>query len=439
MPHKRKPRTVHRKFDVWTWYAVALAFAITTSVALTSILSGIALLWTFFHWSEWRQAMRANMGHPVFRAILVFLLILLAGVPIALVHGYSPWETLAKHTSFILFFCLVGLLHRPQRRRGLLLGFGIGMGLAMLLSEAAAVLGVPILHADPAVELSPILSHTDHNIFLGLAAFALSSFLFKTEQSNAAKWLGWGLVSLASIDILLLVHGRGGQIAFIALVLFFLATMLRSWTQKVLLASLFLCIVGAIALYGDSALNIGLRQADKDIASYQKGHTQTSVGFRIQFVKSTLTYILDRQPILGGGTGSFKEGYAEYQKLHPGMAPPFAQPHNDYLFYWAENGLPGLFGLIGIYASMFYFGRRRRNLQGLWLAALALAWSITGLAGAMMLDHSSSFAFAVLLSVLLAGDLPFSVSGCRDKQRPVIFNGPNAQPFKANGTQTANE
>lgn len=292
------------------------------------------------------------------------------------------------------------------------MGFTLGITLSLMLSFASAISGVPILHADPAVELSPILSHTDHNIFLGLTAFALATLLLKCDLSQTKKWLGWGIVSLASIDILLLVHGRGGQVAFIALVLFFLAFMLRSWIVKAILASLFILTVGTFALYGNTALNKGLRDVDNDISSYQKGHTQTSVGFRIKYVKSTISYIFDQHPIIGGGTGSLKEGYSKYQKLHPEMEPPFPHPHNDYLFYWAENGLPGLFGLIGIYASMFYFGLRQKTLQGLWLAALSMTWSITGLAGGMMLDHSSSFAFAVLLSVLLAGDLPFA-----DEQR----------------------
>jgi O-antigen ligase len=403
-------KDLFRNFDGWAWYAFAFGLALTTSTALTSIMASISLIWFATHFREWRSAIAERSGQPVFKAMLVFLAILMLGVLVSFAHGYSPWEILGKHTKFMVFFILIGLLRTTERRRGAFLGFGFGMVLSMLLSLIAAGFRVTIFHAVPGGELSPFLNHTEHNVFLSLAVFGLSTLLVYCRPPRPLAWLGWLIAALSFIDIIFLVQGRTGQIMFVLLALSFLATMLRTAAQKLAAVAIFCAAVGIAALSGHSALNHGLGAAKQDLTEYKTGQTDTSVGFRMQFAKSIIHLIKDRHPLIGNGTGGFREAYADYYKTHPELEPPFPNPHDDYLFYWAENGLIGVAALVGIYLSMFYFAWRERRLHGMWMAALALSWCVPGTANSVMLDHVSGYTFVVLLAALVAGPLPFSAA-----------------------------
>jgi O-antigen ligase len=399
-----------KNFDSWAWYALAFTFALTTSTALTSILAFGALLWGVTHPLEWWNAVKSRWNYPVFVAVLIFFVILLAGVLISLVHGYSPWQILGKHTKFIVFFILVGMLHTTERRQAVFLGFGIGMTVSLLISVLAATLGIQIAHAIPGGELSPFLNHTEHNIFLSLAIFGFASLFAASPKQKTVQLASWLLFVLSFIDVIVLIQGRTGQIVFMMLTLFFILTILRTSTYRIVAATLFIAAIIVSAIYGQSALTKGVVAAKQDIGEYHKGQegvTATSVGFRMNASKSTFSMILDTHPIIGNGTGGFKEGYELFFKTHPRIEPPFANPHNDYLFYWAENGIFGLAALIWIYLSMFYSAIKRRGVYGSWLAALALAWCIPSIGNSVMLDHTSGYAFITLLAALIAGPIPF--------------------------------
>lgn len=398
-----------KNYDGWAWYAFIFGLALTTSTALTSIMATISLIWLAINFREWRTFVAERRRQPVFVAMTIFLAILALGVPVAFAHGYSPWEIVGKHTKFIVFFVLIGLLHKDERRQGAFLGFGFGMILSMLISVLAQVSGIQILHAVPGTgELAPFLNHTEHNVFLSLVTFGLATWLAARNVTGSKRWLGSLLVLLAFVDIMLLVRGRTGQIIFVILAMVFFFTIIRSRTKTALAAILFVTLVGASAFYGHSALNLGLKQARQDIGEYKQGDTDTSVGFRVNALKSTLALIRDTHPIIGNGTGAFEKSYADYFKSHPTLEPPFANPHDDYIFYWAENGIFGVLALIGIYLSMFYSALKERGLHGIWLAALALAWSVPGTANSVMLDHVSGYTFVFLLAALVAGPLPFN-------------------------------
>lgn len=402
-------KDLFRNFDGWAWYAFAFGLALTTSTALTSIMASISLIWFATHFREWRGAVSERRQDPVFKAMLAFLAILMLGVFVSFAHGYSPWEILGKHTKFMVFFVLIGLLQKTERRQAAFLGFAFGMLLSMFLSVLSQVIGIQIFHAVPGTgELAPFLNHTEHNVFLSLVTLGLVTLLAAQRPRGILAWLGWLTVALAFVDIIFLIRGRTGQIVLVILAMLLFATLLRSKLLKVAATLGFLAAVGLAALYGHSALNQGLKLATHDVSEYKEGQTDTSVGFRMNALKSTLALIRDTHPIIGNGTGAFRESYENYYKTHPTIEPPFANPHDDYIFYWAENGIFGLLALIGVYLSMFYSAVKERGLHGIWLAGLALAWCVPSTANSVMLDHVSGYTFVVLLAALVAGPLPFN-------------------------------
>jgi O-antigen ligase len=394
-----------KNYDGWAWYAFMLGFALPISTALTSIMAAVAIIWAATHPRACLDGWIEHRHEPVFLAVLFFLIVVVAGVPIALAHGYYPWKILGKHIQLILFFLLLGLLRAPERRQAVFMGFGVAMLISLLASLFAAGTGLQFLQVTPG-DYNVFLNHSEHNVFLSLACLGLASLIVQRTRQERGYWLGWLLVGLAGYDIMSLVVGRTGQIVFLLLVSLFLLVSLRRWARVFALAGL-VTVVALAALTGQSAIHRGIEKADQDVAAYSQGRAETSVGLRLAMHENAWQLIKAR-PLLGYGTGGYFPAYAAYTKAHGTETSITTNPHSDYLFHWVENGLPGLLAVVGLYLAMTWTAWRKAGLHGLWLAALTLAWAIPSLANSVLLDHTSGFAFTTLLAALLAGPLPFS-------------------------------
>jgi O-antigen ligase len=394
-----------KQFDGWSWYALAFGFALQTSTALTSILSAGVLVWAFSHPRHCLAAWSGLKSEPIFRAMLFLSGAILLGVPVALLHGYSPWAMLGKHLTFLFFFLSLGLFQKPERCRAVFIGFGFGALLALSTSLFSAASGIPFLNV-AAPDFNTFRNHTEHNIFLGLAAFGLATLLLRNSGRSWLDWLGWTLIWLAIFDILHLVHGRTGQIVLAALLVIIVAHAVKR--RRYIVAAI-TCSVALLSILPSSpghqsAVSAGIQAARQDISSYKTGHTETPVGYRIDYFDTTVKLIRER-PILGYGTGGFAPAYADFIKIHDPAQQATHNPHNDYLFYWTESGLPGVLAVVFLYLAMAYTTWRSGGTVGLWLLALTVAWAMPGLANSVLLDHASSFVFATMLSALLAGSV----------------------------------
>jgi len=402
--------SLFKNFDGWSWYALALGVALQTSTALTSVLSVGALLWAIRHPCDILTAWRDLKIEPIFRAMLFLLGVILLGVPVALLNGYAPWPMLGKHIPLLFFFIVLGLFLKPERRWAVFIGFGIGALLVLTTSLFSAASGLALFNSTPD-DFNTFRNHTEHNIFLGLTVFGLATLLLRNGGRSGLDWLGWAMIWLAIFDILHLVHGRTGQILLAPLLAAIVAYAIkrRRFTVAALTCCFGLLSILPSILGHQSAVTSGIKAAEQDISSYQTGHAETSVGYRIDYFDTTVKLIQER-PILGYGTGGFAPAYADYIKTHTLVQQTTHNPHNDYLFYWTENGLPGFLAVIFLYLAMTYTAWRIGGLHGLWLSALTLAWAVPSLANSVLLDHASSFVFATLLAALIAGPLPLNAS-----------------------------
>jgi len=394
-------------FDRWSWYLFLFGVAVQTSTAATSVLAGGAILWCLWHRQECLLACADRSVRPIVLAIGLLGAAILFGVTVALANGISPWLMLGKHLPFLFFFLVLGLFQTPERRLALLLGFSLGAAFALLTSLYSAALGTPILSGNPD-DFNTFRKHIEHNIFLGLAALFLGEGLLIRSRPDRWEWLGWLMFWLATFDILHLVQGRTGQIVFALVLAWVIGHALRRKRWLVAALTVVVTVVSVLPSgFGHkSALESGIEMAQRDVSSYQEGRAKTSVAYRLDFAKTSWQLVRER-PLVGYGTGAFVPAYAEYVKLHDPIQEPTHNPHNDYLFYWIESGLPGLVAVIALYAVALIGAWRIGGLRGTCLGALVLAWAISGLANSMLLDHPTSFAFVALLAALASGPLPF--------------------------------
>jgi len=393
--------------DRWSWYLLLFGIAVQTSTAATSVLAGGAILWCFAHRQECLLACSDCAVRPIVLAVCLLCAAVLLGVPNALANGISPWLMLVKHLPFLFFFLVLGLFQTPERRMALLLGFLLGAAFALVTSLYSATMGTPILSGSPN-DFNTFRTHTEHNIFLGLAALFLAEGLLIRSRPDRWEALGWLVVWLATFDILHLVQGRTGQVVFALVLAWVIAGALRR-KRWLVAASMVAVTVAAVLPSGfghKSALESGIKMAQQDISTYQEGRAKTSVAYRLDFARTSWELVRQR-PVIGYGTGAFVPTYAEYVKLHDPIQEPTHNPHNDYLFYWIESGVLGVVAVLAVYAVALIGAWRIGGLRGISLGAVVLAWAISGLANSMLLDHPTSFAFVVLLAALASGPLPF--------------------------------
>ncbi len=395
--------TTVSRFGGWSWYALGFAFVLPLSTALTSVLSLGALIWALMHPAACLESWKQARKQPIFLAMLFLSLVVLVGIPIALAHGYDPWPMLGKHSRYAMFFLMLPFFQNPAHRQAFYIGFGLGALLTLLTSLFVSATGIPLLHAAARFDSATFRNHTEHNLFLGLAAFGLASWLLRSSAKPTLRWLGWLLVALSAADILLLVGGRTAQGTFLLLALLLLFTTLRARARATMW--LFLAIAGlaaAVVLNPESAVQQGVHNVSSDIQSYQEGQVETSVGYRVEFWQVTWRMIKREHPWLGQGTGGFSEAYRQEAEAHGSLTSPTANPHNDYLFYWAEHGVGGALAVIFLYLAMLRSARSTQSLESLWMAALAIAYGVGSLANSYLLDHSTCFVFFTLLAALTA-------------------------------------
>src|SRR5206468_1120282 len=133
-------------------------------------------------------------------------------------------------------------------------------------------------------------------------------FAWRAESRNL-RWFWAVLAALAAFDVLFLVQGRTGYFVLAVLVVLFLFERLR-W--KGLAAA---ALVVAMGFGGAYELSDSFRSRILKIGSeaqqWKPGvATETSVGYRLEFSRNTLS-IIEQHPWLGVGTGGFAQAYAE--------------------------------------------------------------------------------------------------------------------------------
>lgn len=387
----------------WPLFALLFAFVLPLSTALTNILSAGILIWGGLHWRDCLATWREMKRQPVFIAMLAFLIVVLLGGLVALFNGINPADTLGKHRKFLLFFILLALFRDERTRLMAFVGFGLGEFLSLATSLYAAWSGHLFLNAVTG-DYCTFRTHTYHNIFLVLGTFGLGTWLLTQPGKRATTWLGWLLVAMALYDILFLVRGRTGLLVLVLMA----GLLLRGLDRRIRLAATAIAAAGliGIALNESSTINIGITTILSDLINYQNGIRVTSTGYRIDFVIGTWEFIREA-PILGHGTGSFEHTYTQFIADRRLLLSPTTNPHNEYLFFWGENGLAGLLSVIGLYGTVLYTGWHRAKwhiprLYGLWISGLGLAYAVTSLGNSFLLDNSSGHIFITLLAALLA-------------------------------------
>ena len=237
-------------------------------------------------------------------------------------------------------------------------------------------------------------------IFLGIAAAV--SLLYSLHEDNRTRKIIYGVMYIyISIAVLFFAKTRSGHVALIALSMLAIAMNFKFRRNNLILPAIFILLL-AFSWQSSTLFKDRTTRLVNDLIVFSKGGTPSFEAARLEFFVHTGEMISEK-PIIGHGVGSWR---AQYPDRATGLiTAEMSAPHNDYLLYWAELGIPGLMALGWIWITLIRAGRSLHNLQGQILITLSVATIIGGLTNTILRDWRFGVPIMILMAAGLAGVL----------------------------------
>lgn len=160
-------------------------------------------------------------------------------------------------------------------------------------------------------------------------------------------WFLWFTIIIMSLNVIFVMQGRTGYLVFLTIVSI---EALRKFNNKMRWVAIFSPIMLATIFYISSpifAKRVAQIQSNTQAYIVSGAVANSSEGQRLDMWAHTLLGIV-KKPILGYGVGSLPEVYV----AGGGTAQHVSQPHQQYLFWWAEFGFIGLMIMFGFFFSL---------------------------------------------------------------------------------------
>ncbi|MCL7487665.1 MAG: O-antigen ligase family protein [Desulfobulbaceae bacterium] len=204
-----------------------------------------------------------------------------------------------------------------------------------------------------------------------------------------------------------ITEGRAGQVVFFVLLGLFFIQFFR---KKILKGILFSCLIVPLsivfAFYFSPTFENRTRMAYDEIKHF-KNNPNTSLGMRIHFVKNSWEVFL-QNPLIGVGTGCFKEKYTIVNTKNSPTLEPTDNPHNQYILVLSRFGIMGFTIFLGI----FIVQMRQAFIVQDDLSRIRFAFPLFFLtimfAESYLAVYETSFLFSVFSSILYNSDTAFT-------------------------------
>lgn len=383
------------------WSTIAIGASIPISIALDNVLLAV-ILFAWLVGARYRDKLIFAWANPVYRAALLLFALLLAGT---LYGNAAPDDAklyLLKYLDLALLpllgWAFITISGREQGLRAL----ACGLALVLLISCAIKIGVIP--HTNPWLLSTPEypvvfkLSLT-HNILMAFSGF-LFAWLCCSARTRIAK-IGWLSMSLlAAANTMLMVKGATGYVVLIGLSLLF--SWQRAGVRGITIAmGSLLCLVTLLSLV-PGPFQTRVQTIVQELQSERADRpASTSTGYRMEYYRNTLM-LIQKQPILGYGTGGFPAAYAELVK---GTGQTLSRnPHNEFMLVTVHIGLFGLAALLWLLWQQWHFAPllptplERGLAQGLVVMTI-----IVCMLNSPLLDHTEGLLYAWLTALLYAG------------------------------------
>jgi O-antigen ligase len=377
---------------------VASAFALALPTAWVSVfLIPLAFFWLLSGRFQYKyQRIRENPAAWMPMALFALYGI---GVLYSSAAQSQALDYFAKYHKLLYIPIVVSFLDDATWRRRALDAFLVGMLLVLAVSYLKWMGLYP--HVDIGQGYYAFKGRIVHGIFM---AFAVYLFLERAFRAGKWRWAWAVLAILALFNLFVLVNGRSGQVAVVAILVWFFLERL-GWRAALAVVILVPALLWAWS-ESPSGEDARLFHIAKEIPSAEGQHPG-SAGQRMQFIETTFALVAEH-PILGGGTGSIVNEYRRYAIQHgyePGLTN-VANPHNEYLLTAQHLGLVGLGLLLYMGWLQWRAGGEIGGSDGNSLRALVIVIGVASLFNSLVLDAGEGKFYCLLAGIYLSAWRP---------------------------------
>jgi O-antigen ligase len=376
------------------YLTIIAAIAAPISTAVTSVAC-IAILLTWLISGQVWQSLKISAKQSVGKILLVFF----AWLIVSSLYADSSWTdkitTLSSWKKLFYTFVLLGLFYQTQWKIRFVYYYLAAMSFAAVIAVSFWVLDIQVRG-----EVGIIMTnHTSQSLAFVIAVLCCI-FLIKESLTPQKKTLLIGMIALFIFNIFFVSASRSGYLA-LPVAAVFLVINLYGYKKLPHILGITLTALLLVAMTS-STLQQRFKLAMEEDKSSQSSENLTSVGVRDIFRQNTLE-LIQQKTLLGYGTSSFKNVYSAYvaTKYHDWRGEPAADPHNQYLFVWLENGLVGLL----LFLTYIFMAIRQGVAQqsyGVIAASVLVAFAATSLFNSHFKTFPEGYLLAFFVGCLLA-------------------------------------
>lgn len=337
---------------------------------------------------------------------------LVAVVGVAMLWADVPWhERWASFYSWrkLWIIPLVLALFGPLVwKRRLLVAYVAVCGVAVLVSFG--VVAVTRKLPTSVLDLAGSLLRNHSTQSMAFAAATLMAAWLAMEPELPPRWrtAAAAFAALFLANMAFVTPGRSGLLALVVMLAVLAIANLRSWRSVAFTSVAAALLAGGVALSPVVGHRIG-----EGISEWNSAATApqpSSMGIRAVLYENTLELVRER-PLLGTGTGGFAVAYEAHvkHKYSDWRVLATADPHSQYLFFLAEQGVFGLLAFL-VFIALALADRGDGGRARVVAVAMLLGWCATSLAS----SHFKTFAEGNLLALFLAAMLARPVPGSGD-------------------------
>jgi len=372
---------------------VVVTMLVSTSLAIGFELAAYVV---FAALPEPRARLCRTLRYPVVAGVIPFALVVVA----AAFYGPASWaDAISALAGWrrLLLLPLAAAVFDDEASKRLALKVIVATCLVGAVASVVIVWGQGLNLPPQFGQGAVFRNYAVQGTTFSVAAIICVAALMRPEAFAGDRWLGRNRATIAAVlavllfDIVFVLLGRSGYVTVIVMTVAIVTLLAKgSVRSKALTGFGVLICVGAILASSEHA-RTRVDQAFREIASVDQVSEGTSLGQRVVMWRNTVRLIRDH-PVLGVGTGGFREGYRPYvQGMTGWQGFESSDPHNQFLKIQGEQGILGL-------AALLFFIFRALTCPAptpyrqLAVAAL-IGWCATSLAN----SHFSTFVEGRLL------------------------------------------
>lgn len=385
--------------------SVGLSMAMISVAKLTLLLCALCVLL-----NQLRQTsdVSVKLKAEAQRFTPVMVLIIWTTFALSLLWTTAPdadaLGSLAKYGKLLVIVLLMALI-RSRREAIHALGWFISAQMFLVASSWALFFQIPIPWATSNMafkEYAVFSSYLDQGI-MGAVLAATCWHLRDFAPGRFGKQVAIAAAIFALFNVLFVLSGRSGHAVAIALLSLAIMWQLPKRFRGLILLLPF--ILALVLFLSSSKVRDRLTAVKNEVQSYSADHKSvTSSGIRLGLWQRAIGIVSD-YPLAGRGVGSWS---TEYNRLEREKNPAHipingnGNPHQEYLQWGVQLGLPGIALLLGLFGSVFHDTRRMEPAVARATQSTLVALMVACLFNSSLYDALIGDFFCVALGLLLA-------------------------------------